>query len=179
MGRPRFGLCIESLLAQTYTKHLTEIIVVDNGSTDTTPSVVARYSVTLLFEKDVLTSYAARNRGIAHATGEIIAFTDADCVASLDWLVQIIAPLEDQTVGILLGIVNDASPASLTEEFVARVRPYTAPTRRGHVDVADIRVDRKQVRRGSRTCTFRVSPPCASSREGPCRCLRRSRRRIA
>jgi glycosyltransferase involved in cell wall biosynthesis len=130
-GAATIGPCIESLLAQTYPKNLTEIIVVDNGSTDSTPSVVARYPVTLLFETGLLTSYAARNRGIANATGQVIAFTDADCVATADWLLQLIAPFDDPTVGAVLGAVDDASPASLAEEFAARIRPFATPTCRG------------------------------------------------
>ena len=130
-GAATIGPCIESLLTQTYPKHLTEIIVVDNESTDSTRSVVARYPVTLLLETSVLTSYAARNRGIAHAGGDVVALTDSDCVASPDWLTHILSPLNDPAVGAVLGTVEDARPESLAEEFTARVKPFASPTPRG------------------------------------------------
>ena len=65
-----------------------EIIIVDNDSTDDSASIAARYPITLLSESEIRTSYAARNRGINHARGEIIAFTDADCIPAPDWAQQ-------------------------------------------------------------------------------------------
>ncbi|MGH7488382.1 MAG: glycosyltransferase, partial [Thermoanaerobaculia bacterium] len=113
-------------------KQLTEIIVVDNGSTDSTLSIVASYAVRLMSETSIPTSYAARNLGISSATGDVVAMTDADCVATADWLTQLIAPLaDDPTAGVVLGAIEDAVPESLAEEFTARVRPFAAPTVRG------------------------------------------------
>ncbi|MGZ7078243.1 MAG: glycosyltransferase [Thermoanaerobaculia bacterium] len=134
-GAATIGACIESLLAQTYPKHLTEIIVVDNGSTDSTRSVVARYPVTLLRETTVLTSYAARNCGIAHAAGDVVALTDADCIASPDWLTHILAPLNDPAVCAVVGAVEDARPESLAEEFTTRIKPFAPPAPRGFMSL--------------------------------------------
>lgn len=80
------GACLESLLAQTYSRADTQIIVVDNGSRDATRDVVARYPVTLLREDTVRSPYAARNAGLAVARGEIVAFTDGTCVPAADWI---------------------------------------------------------------------------------------------
>ncbi len=75
-NRERFiARAIESVLAQTYRDF--ELIVVDDGSTDSTPEIVARYPVRLLRQENRGVS-AARNRGIAAARGEIIAFLDSD-----------------------------------------------------------------------------------------------------
>ena len=77
-----------ALVAQTYPRDLTEILIIDNNSVDNTKTILeqwARRGVTYLrCEKQ--SSYAARNVGIAHATGEILAFTDADCRPYPDWL---------------------------------------------------------------------------------------------
>jgi glycosyltransferase involved in cell wall biosynthesis len=85
-------LSLERLLSQSYAREAYEIIVVDNGSTDDTIEVVRRLEasnrgmVKLVVEDQVRGSYAARNRGIRAARGEILAFTDADCVPAQDWM---------------------------------------------------------------------------------------------
>ncbi len=82
----RVGKCIGALLAQTYPRDRYEIIVVDNGSSDESRRVVREYPVKLLVENAVKSSYAARNKGIQNARGEVIAFTDADCIPHPDWI---------------------------------------------------------------------------------------------
>lgn len=68
---------IESVLTQTY-KHY-EVIVVDDGSTDNTPAIVAKFGkqCTYLWQANAGPS-SARNHGISNSRGEVIAFLDAD-----------------------------------------------------------------------------------------------------
>lgn len=82
----RVARCIKALLVQTYSKERYEIIVVDNGSTDETPEVIQKYPVKYLLEAKILSPYAARNKGIKEARGEIIALIDANCFAKPEWL---------------------------------------------------------------------------------------------
>ncbi len=77
---------LESLLEQNYPKELYEIVVVDNNSTDRTRKIVRGYPVKLLEEKEVQSSYAARNKGLRNSLGEVIAFIDSDEVAGKNWL---------------------------------------------------------------------------------------------
>jgi len=79
------ALCLDSLKSLNYPDY--EILLVDDGSTDTTPQIAARFpSIRCLRHNQNLGLSVARNTGIAAATGEIIAFTDADCRADEDWL---------------------------------------------------------------------------------------------
>lgn len=71
---------IQSVLSQTYSP--LEIIVVDDGSTDGTPSLVEEYSdAVTYFRQENQGVAAARNRGLSLAKGSYICFVDAD-----DWL---------------------------------------------------------------------------------------------
>ncbi|MFC1763136.1 glycosyltransferase family 2 protein [Planctomycetota bacterium] len=68
---------IESILAQTYQP--LEIIVVDDGSTDETESVLRQYNKAITYvKKNNGGVSSARNRGVAQAKGEIICFLDSD-----------------------------------------------------------------------------------------------------
>lgn len=119
------GACIESLLAQDYAHR--EILVVDNGSTDGTREVIQRRPVTLLVEREIQTSYAARNLGIRHAKGEIVAFIDSDCVAAPGWLAHLVPAFSEANVGAVVGCIADAPPQSLAEQLTARIQPFARP----------------------------------------------------
>ena len=84
----RLGTCLAALEQQTYPAHRYDIIVVDNGSEDEAAlaNVIAASSHASTVKEATPGSYAARNRGIALAKGEILAFTDADCIPAADWL---------------------------------------------------------------------------------------------
>jgi len=86
--------CILSLINGTIIPH--EIIVIDNNSTDDTNEVmqnlIRRYpqvNITYMLEPKIGISYA-RNTGLKKASGNIIAFTDDDCIVHKYWVVNII-----------------------------------------------------------------------------------------
>ena len=77
--------CIRSLLSQDFPKDQYEIIVVDNGSTDSTLDILKKLPIRVFEEKKKGPS-SARNRGILNAKGEILGFIDADCIADPLWI---------------------------------------------------------------------------------------------
>jgi len=95
--------CIEGLLTQKFPCVHYEIIMVNNNSTDASAQIVQRYPKIKLLNEQKQGAYAARNRGIKEAKGEIIAFTDPDCVPKEDWLQQIAVAMANPEVGIVVG----------------------------------------------------------------------------
>jgi cellulose synthase/poly-beta-1,6-N-acetylglucosamine synthase-like glycosyltransferase len=105
---------LDSLLKIHYPKPKIEIIVVDGASTDKTRQIVEEYPVRLLIEKKKGPN-AARNTGITHATGELIAFTDSDCVVSKTWIKKAVDNFSDSSVGCVGGGIK-----SLNDNFLSR-----------------------------------------------------------
>jgi len=87
-----------------------EIIVVDNNSTDETPSVIAecarrnRFSVVALRERQQGKSFAL-NLGLLHANGDVLALTDDDVLPSPDWLHRIVEDFRERNVTFVSGKV--------------------------------------------------------------------------
>ena len=98
--------CLEALCTQTWPADALEVIVVDDGSVDETRGRVRAYPVELIPTRGAASPYAARNVGLDHAGGEIIAFTDADCVPGKEWVAQGGARLEAEGADLAAGQVR-------------------------------------------------------------------------
>jgi len=109
--------CILSLLDLQYPKDKLEIIVVDNNSNDSTGARIKKYDVNYIFEKN-RNAYAARNKGIEIVKYEYIAFTDADCIVSKDWLCNMVKHFESKNVGIIGGKILPYSIENDVEKFI-------------------------------------------------------------
>jgi glycosyltransferase involved in cell wall biosynthesis len=107
------GLCVQSLLNQRGAKGPYEIIVIDNNSTDDTPRILSKYKnrIKILSERN-RGSYCARNLGIRNAIGDILAFTDADCVADREWLAHLAKAFEDKRVKLVGGSIRASATGS-------------------------------------------------------------------
>jgi glycosyltransferase involved in cell wall biosynthesis len=116
--------CLEAIFKQQYPTELFEVIVVDNNSSDSTPRIAASYpKVKYLKQMHVQNSYATRNLGCAQAQGEIVAFTDSDCLPDVDWLANLAAPFQSKSVLAVGGAVLDAEAKNLVEQFLAEINP--------------------------------------------------------
>jgi glycosyltransferase involved in cell wall biosynthesis len=107
------GQCIESLLNQEYPTERYEIIFINNNSTDSSADIIRRHPRIKLISERKRGSYTARNRGLQVANGEIIAFTDSDCVPSADWLNKIESATANPDTGIVIGKYQTARESFL------------------------------------------------------------------
>jgi len=84
--------CLRAALAQENLEQELEVILVDDGSTDDTAGLAESLGVRVI-RQAIAGPAAARNAGTRAARGEIVAFTDADCIPAADWLSHLIQPL--------------------------------------------------------------------------------------
>ena len=102
---PDLGDCLDQLMAQTYPRDRYEVVVVDNGA-PTLDAIVGGRDIVVLCEPRP-GSYTARNAAIRETRGEILAFTDDDCLPDLDWIERGVAALAD-SAGIVAGGITIA-----------------------------------------------------------------------
>lgn len=113
-------LCLKALAQQTYLSDDFEIIVADNNSPEGEAAVAeviaGRARLTVVREKG---AGPARNGGVALARGEILAFTDSDCVPEAEWLAEGLAalPAYDFIGGRVTVLVDDPAQMSGAEAF--------------------------------------------------------------
>jgi glycosyltransferase involved in cell wall biosynthesis len=124
-GADTIATCLESLLNQNYPAEAYEIIVVENASTDNTTDVVEKYPVRL-FHSDKRGPSAARNFGVARSEADIVAFTDADCIADLYWLSELMKPYAAPEIGGVGGAIlaYDHGSCDIVERFSAEYPPF-------------------------------------------------------
>ena len=95
--------CLEAVFSQSLKPH--EVIVVDGHSSDRTVERAREFQVKLVYE-DYGTVGGARQVGVLSAEGEIVAFTDADCIPGKNWLENLVKEFGDDVVGVGGGIRN-------------------------------------------------------------------------
>lgn len=102
----RLMKCINALDQQTIQKDKYEVIVVDNSEKGVVPSDIILPDWVQMAHEPVAGSYKARNTGARMATGEILAFTDSDCVPDKNWLTNAINCFRRSTCDLVGGKVQ-------------------------------------------------------------------------
>jgi GT2 family glycosyltransferase/DNA-binding beta-propeller fold protein YncE len=88
--------CLTSLATLTYPD--VEVIVINDGSRDATGAIARRHNGVRVIDVPNGGLSAARNVGLAEATGEFVAYTDADVRVDADWLTYLVQALLTQDV---------------------------------------------------------------------------------
>lgn len=108
---------LHSLIKQTTNNY--NILPIDNNSTDNTDKVIDEFTTShsnLIhsFEQaDIQSSYAARNTGIEHASGDVLLFLDADMWVPETWIADMVSTLESNNydyLGCNVQVVTDDRP---------------------------------------------------------------------
>ena len=102
--------CLRSLAAQTYPRDFLEVLAVDNGTPSDLSPLLARFPDVRWLREERPGSYAARNRGIAAADGDVIAFTDSDCRPTPAWIEEGVRALEALPANLVGGRVDYLAP---------------------------------------------------------------------
>ena len=119
-GGRTLARCLESLGKINYPSY--EVILVDDGSTDNTAEIAARYpNVRYIHQSNHGLSHA-RNTGAAAAKGDVFVYTDSDCMADPDWLYYLIGTLTSGDYGGVGG-PNVSPPARNAIQAVVAAAP--------------------------------------------------------
>ena len=91
-GAKTLAGCLDSLGKLNYPEY--EVILVDDGSTDDTAYITAQFPDVRYIHQNNHGLSHARNTGAAAAKGEVLVYTDSDCMADVDWLYYLIGTLQ-------------------------------------------------------------------------------------
>lgn len=117
--------CIEAKIINSlslqYPKNLLEIIIITDGSTDATPMIVSYYEpqVKLMHQVARMGKTAALNRAVAHASNEVLIFSDANTMLNTDAVANIAKHYANENVGGVSGekrIVSAIGVGAAAEE---------------------------------------------------------------
>lgn len=107
--------CLSAIVNNTVKPY--EILVADGRSTDRTVEIAKSFPGVTVIDNPDRNAAGGRNQGIAHATGDIIAFTDGDCIVDEHWVEAIQNAFETYDVDGIGGKVIPAAGRNEIEEY--------------------------------------------------------------
>jgi glycosyltransferase involved in cell wall biosynthesis len=129
-GAPSVGRAIESLLAQAYPKDRYEVIVVEDGSTDSTFEIARKYPVKVVRHDRNLGLAAARSTGLEYASGDVYVCFDDDCIAGPDWLRALAVGYQQlpHVLGIGSVVAHPRRVSGMVDRFMVATGSGNAPS---------------------------------------------------
>ena len=131
-ARPeRLRLCLRALACTTYPRDRLEVLVVDDGSPQPVAEMLGDAASGLalrIMRQENQGPAVARNQGVRAASGEVIAFTDDDCLPDPDWLPHLARRVHQAPDALVGGLVANALPdnvyAEASQELVDFLNEY-------------------------------------------------------
>ncbi|HTY52853.1 MAG TPA: glycosyltransferase [Methanomicrobiales archaeon] len=117
-----FRDCLDSLVRQTYPRDRFEIIVVDSSTTGAIRDLVSGYHLPegpeiRYFYQEKQGIPAARNLGIQQASSGIVCFTDDDCIADPDWILNLTRAYTGPEIGGIAGKIVGYESRGIVERY--------------------------------------------------------------
>jgi glycosyltransferase involved in cell wall biosynthesis len=124
---------LEALATQSLSPELYEVLIVDDGSTDSTPDLFKTQSFPSNFRylrKEQAGPAQARNFGALNARGVILSFTDDDCIADPNWLYAVADSFNDPLIRVAHGctFTNKETKTPLTHQIESNSWNPVIPT---------------------------------------------------
>lgn len=131
--------CLTSLMAQTYPRDRFEIILVDDGSTDTTVACAQELlrgwqGTFQIVQKPNGGPASARNAGFRASQSDVIAFIDSDCIAEIDWVEKLIDTLAPQDAAGVGGPLMNVVPPGWVAGYLNETSFFRHRVKHGKVD---------------------------------------------
>lgn len=128
---------LDSLMKLEYDREKLEVIIVDGNSTDGTREIVSKYPVKM-YDEEGRGLNAARNTGIKYSRGEILAYTDGDCVVPANWAKSIAKNFRDPSVSFVGGLVEGFDKVDFLSVYMDETFFQVKPGFRGRRESTDL-----------------------------------------
>jgi glycosyltransferase involved in cell wall biosynthesis len=110
----RLHNCLTAIKNLDYSSDLIEIIIIDNGSIDSTVEIAHSFGARVYIKPGLKVS-GLRNVGATYSNGEVLCFVDADVIVSKGWLNAALKHLSAPDIGCITGIINIPQKATWVE----------------------------------------------------------------